>query len=95
MILVNAIVLEKIQDYFELGVPAVFPRDLDLGPVRPPERGNLATVITGIRRCGKTYRLFQEMHRVIEEGYDPRNMLYFNFEDERLKPYTPPSSFPM
>lgn len=89
MILVNAIVLEKIQDYFELGVPAVFPRDLDLGPVRPPERGNLATVITGIRRCGKTYRLFQEMHRVIEEGYDPRNMLYFNFEDERLKPYTP------
>ncbi len=55
----------------------------------PPARGNLATVVTGVRRCGKTYRLFQEMRRVVAEGYPPESILYFNFEDERLKPYDP------
>lgn len=28
------------------------------------------------------------MHRIIHEGYLFENILYFNFEDERLKPYT-------
>lgn len=85
----RAIVAEKIQDFFDDGVPEVFDRDLDLGPVLAPARGNLATVVTGIRRCGKTYRLFQEMHRIIREGHNPEHILYFNFEDARLKPYSP------
>lgn len=75
--------------FFDDGVPEVFDRDLDLGPVLAPARGNLATVVTGIRRCGKTYRLFQEMHRIIREGHNPEHIFYFNFEDERLKPYSP------
>lgn len=83
----NRIVAEKLQEFFDEGIPEVFERDLSLGDVRPPARGNLATVITGVRRCGKTYRLFQEMHRVIEAGYPQESILYFNFEDERLKPY--------
>ena len=37
--------------------------------------------------CGKTYRLYQEMHRIVAEGYPQDSILYFNFEDERLKPY--------
>jgi len=28
------------------------------------------------------------MHRIIHEGYLFENILYFNFEAERLKPYT-------
>ena len=28
------------------------------------------------------------MHRIIHEDYPFENILYFNFEDERLKPYT-------
>lgn len=87
--LMNTIVAEKIQDFFDMGIPSVFERDLDLGSLQPPARGNLATVVTGIRRCGKTYRLFQEMHRVVAAGYNQECILYFNFEDERLKPYTP------
>lgn len=83
----NATVAEKIQDFFDEGAPAVFERDMDLGPVREPARGNLVTVVTGARRCGKTYRLFQEMRRIEELGYPPESILYFNFEDERLKPY--------
>lgn len=85
----NQVVAEKIQDFFDEGVPEAFERDLDLGSPLPPARGNLATVVTGVRRCGKTYRLYQEMRRLLAEGAEPGRMLYFNFEDERLKPYTP------
>ena len=67
----------------------MFERDLSLGDILEPARGNLATVVTGVRRCGKTYRLYQEMHRIVEAGYPQESILYFNFEDERLKPYTP------
>lgn len=85
----NAIVVEKLQDFFEQGIPPVFGRDLSLGDILEPARGNLATVVTGVRRCGKTYRLYQEMHRIVKAGYPQESILYFNFEDERLKPYTP------
>ena len=83
----NSIIAEKIQDFFDTGIPEVFERDLDLGAVQPPARGNLAIVVAGVRRCGKTYRLYQEMHRIVQAGYSFDNILYFNFEDERLRPY--------
>ena len=66
----------------------IFPRSLDLGAPLPPRAGNLVTVITGMRRSGKTYRLFQEMRRLEHEGVPSDRMLYFNFEDDRLNPLT-------
>ena len=84
----NALVQEKILDFEQLGIPEVFERDLRLLPIQKPARNNLAQIVVGTRRCGKTYRLFQEMHDVVAAGYDPRTILYFNFEDERLKPYS-------
>ena len=84
----NALVQEKILDFEALGIPEVFDRDLRLAPIQKPERNNLEQVIVGTRRCGKTYRLFQEMHDIVRAGYDPATILYFNFEDERLKPYS-------
>lgn len=84
----NALVEEKILDFEQQGIPEVFQRDLQLGPIQNPARGNLAQVIVGTRRCGKTFRLYQEMHDIIAAGYDAKSILYFNFEDERLKPYS-------
>ena len=83
----NKLIQEKILDFEQQGIPKLFARDLALMPVQKPERGNLAQVIVGTRRCGKTYRLFQEMRDLASAGYKQSNMLYFNFEDERLKPY--------
>lgn len=85
---VNTLVQEKILDFERLGIPEVFDRDLRLLPIQKPARNNLAQVIVGTRRCGKTYRLFQEMRDIMAAGYDPETILYFNFEDERLKPYS-------
>lgn len=83
----HSVVQEKLHEFYEQGIPDVFRRDVSLGEPLTPARSNLVKVLVGVRRCGKTYRLYQEMHRILEAGYDLRSILYFNFEDERLKPY--------
>ncbi|MDR3200226.1 MAG: ATP-binding protein, partial [Spirochaetales bacterium] len=60
-------------------LPEVTRRDLDI-----KLKGSLATAIIGMRRSGKTWRLFQEMKRLAAEGISPANMLYVNFDDGRL-----------
>ena len=79
---IGTVIAEKIKDFAEEGIPEVFDRDLSLGRIQPPARGNLVNVIVGVRRCGKTYRLYQEMRRIVAEGYPQDSILYFNFEDE-------------
>ncbi len=83
----HSIVQEKLLDFYEQGVPDVFPRDVSLGTPSVPARSNLVTVLVGVRRCGKTYRLYQEIRRILNDRHDLRSILYFNFDDERLKPY--------
>lgn len=67
----------------------IIPRELDLGEPLPPRAGNLVKAITGMRRSGKTYRLFQEMDRIHRSGVPWSRIWYFNFEDNRLAPITP------
>ncbi|OFZ78659.1 MAG: hypothetical protein A2583_07070 [Bdellovibrionales bacterium RIFOXYD1_FULL_53_11] len=44
--------------------------------------------IIGPRRSGKSYLCFQIMEDLKKKGVSADNLLYFNFEDERLLPYT-------
>ena len=83
----NETAVQIIKDFMEDELPEVFARDLSLGDLQTPAKGNLVNVVVGVRRCGKTYRLYQEMHRIVDAGYPKSSILYFNFEDERLKPY--------
>ena len=64
-------------------------RDLSLGKPLEPKIGNLVKVVTGIRRCGKTFRLYQEIARLMDEGISFGRICYFNFDDDRLRPYPP------
>ena len=41
-------------------------------------------VFVGMRRAGKSYLLYQQMQRLLAKGVKPQEMLYVNFEDERL-----------
>lgn len=41
-------------------------------------------VFVGIRRAGKSYLLYQRMQQLIKQGIGWDEMLYINFEDERL-----------
>ena len=86
----NDLVAQKIKDFEQQGVPQVFERDLDLGNPQEPKRDNIVHVIVGTRRCGKTYRLYQEMRRLQDQASSLTDA-YFNFEDERLRPGMEPS----
>ncbi len=56
---------------------SVIEREFDL-----EEEGNY--VFTGCRRSGKTYALFQIIQNRLAKGASIEEMLYINFEDERL-----------
>lgn len=41
-------------------------------------------VLVGIRRAGKSFLIYQRIQQLLAEGTEWDNMLYINFEDERL-----------
>lgn len=45
-------------------------------------------ILVGIRRAGKSYMLYQQMQKLIKQGHGWDEMLYLNFEDERLDNFT-------
>ena len=61
--------------------PATVPRTLEL-----PLNTTKITTLVGIRRSGKTYILYDTMRRLEASGVDRRQMIFLNFEDDRLMP---------
>lgn len=41
-------------------------------------------VLVGIRRAGKSYMLYQYIHQLVSEGHSIEEILFVNFEDERI-----------
>lgn len=41
-------------------------------------------VLVGLRRAGKSYMLYQKIQDLIHKGHSSEEILYFNFEDDRL-----------
>lgn len=52
-------------------------RNIKIDPV-----GNY--VFVGMRRAGKTYMLYQYIQQLLNEGHDAHEILFVNFEDERI-----------
>ena len=50
------------------------------------EAANKIKVAIGMRRAGKTYFVYEHILHLLEEGIDKTQILYINFEDDRLKP---------
>ncbi len=76
-------ILKKVIADNQTEVPKfkVIPRDFTF-----EEFGNY--VFSGIRRAGKSYLLYQRMQQLITRGTQWDEMLYINFEDERLSGMT-------
>jgi len=70
-----------ILDYQETALATGIPRRLRVETV--PGK---ATVCIGVRRCGKSTFLFQEIKRLRGKGVSPQNILYLNLFDDRLYP---------
>lgn len=41
-------------------------------------------VMVGLRHAGKSYLIYQRIAELIEQGYKKEQILYFNFEDDRI-----------
>jgi len=74
------IAVELIKDFHEKPLPDLVDRDLEF---KLPKTKKAITII-GPRRAGKTYFLFNSMHRLKE--VNRTEMLYVNLEDDRLLP---------
>lgn len=85
----NEAIVRILRDFSLDAFRPIIPRDLDLGDPLPPRAGNLVKVVTGMRRSGKSYRLFQEMDLLVSSGIPSNRICYFDFDDDRLKPITP------
>lgn len=49
-----------------------------------PDDGFPCRVFVGVRRAGKSFMLYQKMQQMLAEGHGWDEMLYLNFEDDRL-----------
>lgn len=75
------ILSEIMREFYELGIP----EDVKHRDVEYLEKPHLATVITGMRRTGKTYVTFQRMRELISAGIPLQRIVHVNFDDDRLK----------
>jgi predicted AAA+ superfamily ATPase len=69
---------EVLVDFHRASLPGFNQRGLNV----PLKSGKIISII-GVRRCGKTYFLFQVMKELLQNS-DKKYLVYINFEDERL-----------
>ena len=70
---------EIIKDFQDTNWNNVKPRLLEV----PINSGKVVT-LSGVRRSGKTFILRDIINKLKQKGISPENILYFNFEDERI-----------
>jgi predicted AAA+ superfamily ATPase len=73
-----------VAEYLDYPLPDLVIRDDYTLDLPKPKARNFIYSLIGVRRCGKTFCLFQTMRRLLEQGYDRRRILFFPFDDNRL-----------
>lgn len=70
-----------IIEWQERDLPKLYPRQCSIQLDLP-----LINDIIGVRRCGKTYFMFQQIEELINNGVPKSQILYLNIDDDRLQP---------
>jgi len=73
------ILLQIIDDFHERKLPNLVARNKKFSEVK-----GKADVVIGMRRSGKTWFCYQKMKELIASGTKKEEILYLNFEDDRL-----------
>ncbi|MBP5639375.1 MAG: ATP-binding protein [Victivallales bacterium] len=73
------ILTELIMDFYDNVLPEMSRRD---GIINEMERN--ASILVGMRRTGKTYRVYQIINELISNGTPLERILYLNLDDDRL-----------
>ena len=76
---IDSVIADKVASSVMGPRPVLTWRDAPLPKVR-----NKAIAVIGMRRAGKTSYLHQVRAQMIDAGRPPEQLIYFNFEDERL-----------
>ena len=69
-----------IKEFHEARLPELYERKLTI-----PETQKVISLI-GLRRAGKTFYFYQLINNLIEDSINPSQILYINFEDDRILP---------
>lgn len=72
-----------IDDFHERDLPRPVARDRSA-----PVMAGKAMAVVGMRRSGKTWFCYQRMQELMASGVGKERLLYINFEDERLQPFS-------
>ena len=78
----NLILRTLLYEWEGRNLPLVIARDICLDTSLQIGVGN-ATVVTGFRRVGKTYLLFEAIKQLLKT-HSRQDVIYINFEDERI-----------
>ncbi len=70
-----------IRQFVERALPVCKPREL----IIPIGTGKVIG-LAGVRRSGKTFLFFDAIQKLVAQGVDRRQIVYLNFEDDRLHP---------
>jgi predicted AAA+ superfamily ATPase len=75
-----------IKEFHESSLPDLIERQevFDFSILRSSV--NKVITIVGPRRAGKTFFLFQTIKKLLKQGSDLSDIIYINFEDERILP---------
>lgn len=79
----KTIISQLIDDFQERNLPTPVPRTKVFSEIK-----GKADVVIGMRRSGKTWFCFQKINHLIQKNIPRNQILYLNFEDERLLGFT-------
>jgi predicted AAA+ superfamily ATPase len=69
------------ESFYAIQQAHIVPRDIQF-----PQSEQMIKVAVGMRRSGKTYTLYQRINRLLAEGIKQEQILFIDFEDDRLLP---------
>lgn len=83
----NALLRTLLYEWQDRKLPQVIRRDTSIHASVSSSGSNTATVVTGFRRVGKTYLLYEAIQKLLQ-SHSRKEVIYINFEDERILPST-------
>lgn len=75
---------EIVSEYLDFQLPTYVKRDVTMERLPAPAPHNPILSIIGVRRCGKTFLLYQLIDQLVASGVERNRLLYFDFDDDRL-----------
>lgn len=79
IVMMKNVISQLIDDFHERSLPELVTRDREF-----PAIIGKADIVIGMRRTGKTWFCYQKMKELIDSGANKTQVLYLNFEDDRL-----------